>query len=108
MILLQYPVFMGAFPFSQDLEFDLKQFQCFTKKNMNELQVTGLLREFTKNCGEEAIQELNTQKRPLAKSGKTSVVTEMLGPRTLGSWEVQYGWCYVGVFVALVRFGKGV
>jgi len=34
-------------------------------------QVTGLLREFTKKCGEEAIQELNTQKRPceVGKSG---------------------------------------
>jgi len=50
---------------------------------VNELLVTGLLREFTKNCGEEAIQELNTQKRLQAHSIIDKAVVEYLHRRYL-------------------------
>ena len=43
-------------------------------------QVTGLLKEFTRNCGEQLVQELQTQKRRGCN---------VFGPKALGDWGEQ-------------------
>ena len=89
-------VFIGAFPLSQDFEFDLKlnsfnvSPKIKTPWNLT-FQVTGLLREFTKKCGEEAIQELNTQKRRFQNLGIGSRFGFSWGGSALvklGSWNM--------------------
>lgn len=91
-MLLQYPVFIGAFPFSQDLEFDLKQFQRVTE-NQNPMEL-----DWTRSRGCYVNSPRNVEKKRFK-----SWTHKKGGPQNLGIGS-RFGFSWGGS--ALVKLGS--